>query len=98
MQVWDIFFQNAVGQRSCNQLGQAIARWKAKTKYLMLKKNLTIFFYFFVEKFYFENFDLVKIDRFWRGFGSATAVQKMKFEAKTRSKSSLYLSVGAQTL
>ena len=54
--------------------------------------------YFFMEKFCFENFDLVKIDGFGGDFRSATAVQKMKFETKTRSKSSLYLSVGAQTL
>ena len=47
---------------------------------------------------YFENFDLMKINGYGRVFGSVTQAKNMKFEAKTRSKSSLNLSVGAQTL
>ena len=38
MNIWDIFCQITISQRTCNRLGQTIARWKAKTKYLMLKK------------------------------------------------------------
>ena len=54
--------------------------------------------FFFMSKIYFENMNIVGNRWFWEGFEIAHTAKNMKFGAKTHSKGSSNLSVGAQTL
>ena len=62
-------------------------------KKLLKKKS-----FFFMSKIYFENMSVVENRWFGEGFEMGHTTKNMKFEAKTHSKGSSNLSVGAQTL
>ena len=51
-----------------------------------------------MSKIYFENMSVVENRWFWEGFEMGHTAKNMKFGAKTHSKGSSNLSVGAQTL
>ena len=73
-------------------VSKSIQTWKTR------KQKLNKKLFFFRDEKLFWKFRFDENQWFWKGFWIGHTAKNMKFEAKTRSKSSLNLSVGAQTL